>query len=209
MKRVIAVAAVAALGLSVAVAYADQNDGGFYVGVKGGYNNMKLPTGTETVQSTSNVELKKDKYVLNAHVGYLYPVADQFLVGGQVGGSYYGAYKMASSSGSTKVSFASINLYAVGQYNIEQWFVQGRVGAGYFIDDMGKNAASLNNTYKEKWLAIAGASVGYFFTDNLSAELFYDHAFGKNMKLADINDGSAEHDVPAMDSVGIGVSYIF
>lgn len=214
MKKLMMIGAAVALSLGVASAYASQNDGGFYVGVKGGYNNMDVPSGTITGNDGSVTE-KNDKYMANIHVGYLWPVADQFQLGGQIGYSYYGKWKLTGASGSAlgnsaDIKFSSLNLLVVGQYNIEQWFVQGRVGAARAHETQSDNLVGTDGEFSSEWAVMAGASVGYYFTENFSAEIFYDHLFGQSItksKLLHASDSSNKP--PTMNSVGIGISYSF
>lgn len=209
MKKLMMMGAAAALSLSVASAFATQNDGGFYVGVKGGYNNMDVPTGS-TIGGSATVTGKKDKYVANIHAGYLWPVADQFQLGAQIGYSYFGKYKLTNTTGGkADIKLSSLNLLAVGQYNIEQWFVQGRVGGGYVHESASGNVAGTDGEVDNKWLVVAGASVGYYFTENFSGQIFYDHYFGQDITNSKLANGSANNKPPTMNSVGIGIAYSF
>lgn len=202
------------VGVAIAVglastAFATQNDGGLYIGAKVGYNKMDVPTGDFTVSGAS-LNGKTDKYVGNIHVGYLMPVADQFQLGGQLGYSRYGQYKVtASGADAFKDTISSFNILAVGQWNIEQWFVQGRLGMGRFLAHDSGDASSVAGTnFQNKWIAIAGLSGGYFFSENLSGEVFYDHSFGKNLKASNMTETS-QNKMPTMNSIGIGLTYSF
>lgn len=214
MKNIITLAVTAALSLSLASAFASQSEGGFSIGVKGGYNTMDYPTSQQSFTDSDgdvlNISGKKDKMVGDLHVAYLWPVADVFQLGAQLGYSYYGKYTISgtddgiSVSGDNKIS--AINLQLVGQWNIQQWFVQARAGAGYFHQsEAGTNSDS--NSSNNKTLPIAGLSGGYFFTDNFSGEVFVDHVFGKNYStMSDLDNADKP---PTMTSAGLGITYSF
>lgn len=212
MKKLIVSAAAIILSAGLASsAFATQQDGGFYVGVKGGYNKMSMPDGNFTIAGTP-VKGNPNNYTANLHVGYLFPVADQFQLGGQIGYSYYGNWKMTQSGSSENIKnkYYSLNAQVVGQWNIDDWFVQGRVGAGRFHASITDSDSTNDSSSFNQWKALAGLSGGYYFTENLSAELFYDHVFGKNLKSnAGFTSTSAAKQIPAMNSVGIGVTYSF
>ncbi len=211
MKNIITLAVAAALSLSLASAFASQSEGGFSIGVKGGYNNMDLPTSEGTVGDFT-LTGKKDKMVGDLHMAYLWPVADVFQLGAQLGYSYYGKYTLtetAPETGSTDNKITAFNLQLLGQWNIQQWFVQGRVGAGYFHQSNAGNSADDSTDSSNKIAPIAGLSGGYFFTDNFSAEVFVDHVFGKNYSSMSDFSSSSTNKPPVMTSAGLGVTYSF
>lgn len=207
MKKLTTLAIAAALSLGVTAAYASQSQGGFSIGVKGGYNDMDVPTASDTING-HEFTAKKDKYVADIHVAYLWPVADVFQLGGQLGYSYYGKYKITGNSANADAKFSDPNLQLVGQWNIQQWFVQLRGGVGYFKPSVSNSIADFNYDTKKSWDAIGGASAGYFFTDNFSGEVFVDHVFGKNYSsISDVDTNNAK--APTMTSAGIGLTYSF
>lgn len=219
MRKILVLAAAAALTAGLASsAFADMENGGFYVGVNGGYNKAKLPTGNFS-SGTVAYNAKLDKYVANVHVGYVVPVADQFQLGGQVGYSYYGKYKISgnntATTGTASVKLSSLNLQAVGLYNIQQWFVKGHVGGAYMNDSESGSVTVDGTSYKvnskSAWKVIAGLAVGYYFTDNFSGEVFYDHIFGKSWSWNNIAslDSGASDSAPTMNAFGVGVNYSF
>lgn len=156
---------------------------GTYFGVKGGYNNINI--------SSYGGNIKKDHYFANAHLGYLTKVADNFTVGPQIGATYYGNVR----AGSDRIHLYSFNLYAVGQYTVMNYYLAARLGGVYGF-------ASGDNT-KSSFDFGAGASIGYFFTQNFSAGITYDHIFGSS------NNPSSKFRFPSTDSVGISVDYHF
>lgn len=219
MRTLTALAVAAALSFGVTAAYASQSEGGFSIGVKGGYNDMSVPTASQTYTDifngdTVNVSEKKDKYMADIHVAYLWPVADTFQLGGQLGYSYYGKYKTTVTEGSDSTEatakFFDPNLQLVGQWNIQQWFLQARAGVGYFKPTV-SNGSDNDVTYETKstWDPVAGISGGYFFTDNFSAEVFYDHVFGTNYNSASNLNSDTSNKPPTMNSAGIGITYSF
>lgn len=214
MKKLIAtsIAAAVALGLSTAAMAAP----GFYVGVKGGYNNMEVPD--ENVSGTilgTNISAKQstDNYFINVHGGYLFPVAPNFTLGPQIGFSYYGQVKQSDSvGGSTKngnIDMYSLNLFAVGQYTFNQFYVEGRLGGVWGIASLHSKYNTLaygdDDTQSSLDFA-AGAGFGYYFTPNLSAGITYDHIFGTDYKSDQIK---TSYDTPTMDSIGAQITYHF
>lgn len=215
MKTVIKTLAVAALATGLAsTAFATQNDGGIYVGGKLGYNNMIAPSGNSQVNGTNAFKADINNYMANIHVGYLWPVADQIQVGGQLGYSYYGKYKVSaygSGTGNLDSKLSSFNLLAVGQWNIEDWFVKGRIGAARVMAKNSGNytfGATTSKVFDSKWLGLVGLSGGYFFNDNLSLELFYDRLVGKNVNTSDVINTRGSFP-PSMNSVGLGLTWSF
>jgi len=207
MRKIVTLAVAAALSLGISAAYASQSEGGFSIGVKGGYNDMDVPTDAGTFGAYT-VTPKKDKYLADIHADYLWPVADVFQLGGQVGYSYYGKYKLTSNNGSASSKISALNLQLVGQWNIQQFFVQARVGEGYFHSSNSNSISDTSYDIKNTWAPVAGLSAGYFFTDNFSAEISYDHTFGKNYSSAADLDRN-NNKVPTMNSVGVGLTYSF
>lgn len=213
--KLLSVAVASALALGASTAYATQSEGGFSIGVKGGYKDIDIPTSSLSGSidgKTLSLSSKIDKYVGNIHAGYLWPVADVFQLGGQVGYSYYGQYKLTGTfdgaSASIKTTYSSVNLEVVGQWNIQSWFVQLRAGGGYFMQNASDSGAFGNTDHSRdnKWAPIAGVSGGYFFTDNFSGEVFYDHVFGTNYNSTSVLSA----DKPAtMNMVGVGLTYSF
>jgi len=208
MKNIITLAVTAALSLSLVSAFASQSEGGFSIGLKGGYNDMSLPTSQGTVDGYT-LTGKKDKMVGDLHVAYLWPLADVFQLGAQLGYSYYGKYTLTEpGTGSADDKISAFNLQLVGQWNIQQWFIQARAGAGYFHQS-DANFDPDNSKSSNKIAPIAGLSGGYFFTDNFSGEVFVDHVFGKNYSnMSDFSTGNANKP-PVMTSAGIGITYSF
>jgi len=216
LSRFIAAAAgVAALGLSTASFAA----AGAYVGVKGGYNNMEVTTGSATLNGTG-VSVSTDDYFYNIHAGYLFPVAPQMFLGPQIGYTRYGNYKVdgkGNFTSSMKEEISGINLLLVGQYDFSnQFYLQGRIGAEYakMQGSGGLDAAGitqLGNVSKNQILPTAGISVGYYFLPQLSGALTYDHLFGKNYNdnYGESDGGNNNDVIPAMDSLGVSVSYHF
>ena len=208
MRNIVALAVAAALSFGVSAAYATQTDGGFFIGAKGGYNSMDYPTdsGTFGVDTSTG---KLSKYMADVHVGYLWPVADVFQLGAQLGYSYYGKYEITETSSSdvATIKTSSINLELVGQWNIQQFFVQARAGAGNVRPSI-SGTTDQDVTVKSAWDPMAGLSAGYFFTDNFSAEVYVDHVFGKN--YSNFSDMDLTGIKPAsMNSAGLGVTYSF
>jgi len=222
MKNIIKVAVTAALSLSLVGAFASQSEGGFSVGVKGGYNDMAMPMDSSSLKidgvTVLSVTPKQDHYVADVHVAYLWALSDAFQLGAQLGYDYYGQYKSTVTAGGTSVEgkdkITAPNLQLVGQWNIQQWFIQGRVGAGYFHQS-GSASVDGNNVgnskSSNKAAPIAGVSAGYFFTDNFSGEVFYDHVFGKDYSDAnkDLTDNNDDKTPPTMNSIGLGITYSF
>ncbi len=218
MKGLTALGVAAALSLGITNAYAGQNEGGFSIGVKGGYNTMDFPTNSQELTDDDGDSLvingKKDEYIAGVHVDYLWPVADFFELGSQLGYSYYGKYKTNYTyngvAGSTTYQIGDASFQLVAQWNIQKFFLQLRGGAGYFHTATSNSGADLDPTInKNTWNPLLGASAGLFLTDNFSAEIFVDHVFGQNYGNF-IDLANADTIKPAtMTSVGLGVAYTF
>lgn len=158
-----------------------------YAGVKGGYQDFKLDKGGYPV--------RQDHYFMNIHGGYLMHLDNGFAVGPQVGFSYYGGIK--SNPLDLKINLYSINVYAVGRYKFEQYYLSGRLGAVYGI--------ASGDGAKSSLLFAAGLGAGYFITKNFSAGITYDHIFGKSCNGV----SSSEFKFPAINAVGVTVDYHF
>lgn len=213
--------------LAIGTAYASQNQGGFSVGIKAGYNDMDYPTYTKTETDyidgfafNTTEKASKDKYIADIHIAYLFPIANHFQLGGLVGYSNYGDYKITddflnvATTSKVSANIYSYNLEAVGQFNIDQWFIQGRVGAAHVQESFSSSGNdtegdSDNLALTHKWLPAAGASVGYFFNDHVSTELFVDHIFGENYKTESDLENSTSNKPASMTSIGLGLTYSF
>lgn len=164
MSKLLKQAALVSISTIALGASAGQTDGGFYVGAKGGYNNMKVQDGDFTV-SSATVKGKKDRYLANIHVGYLYPLVQQFQVGLQLGGSAYGQAKATgtgSTTGSSKYKIYSAQLQVVGQVNVDQWFGSLRGGLGSFRTQYTEDATTFRMPRGNAYRGVMGLSIGYF-----------------------------------------------
>lgn len=223
MKTASAMFCVALISVAMATtAFATEQKGGFFVGVKGGYNSMDYPTGEQTLTDAGNtlvLKASKDTYIVNIHGGYTWPIADEFQLGGQLGYSNYGQYKVSgnnsSNTGTSSLNLQSLNLLLVGQYDVEKWFVEGRVGSARMIPSesgaVTNNGTGYKADSKNHWDVITGASIGYYFNENLSMKFFYDHIFGKAWTWQDFGseDGNQKDAPASIDSFGLGLTWRF
>ena len=185
---------------------------GFYVGVKGGYDDMQVYT-DNNIDGLTGVDLTKDKYFINIHGGYLFPITPDFTLGPQISLSYCSKYSLkVEGIGSNDNKFYSVNLFAVGQYTFKQFYVEGRLGGVAVVKNEsgainGVEIADGSNDTEYNFAA--GAGVGYYFTPNLSAGITYDHIFGKNYNSQTAVATEKYNSVPTMDSIGAQITYHF
>ena len=195
-------------------AFAD-NHIGLYVGVKGGYNDMNSPKETVATKAGVNhsVNITRDDFVANAHIGYLYHLNSMLNLGGQFGYSYYGKYRAqatGSSSGSMSRRVESINAQAVVQLTKAHYFLRLRGGSGYFkADEQGSittSGTTVTLPNKDKWQTIAGANIGYQVTQHVDVSAFYDHVFGETLDSLGV---LIQNGTPKMDAAGLAIEYNF
>ncbi len=213
------------------------NNSQIYVGAEGGladagfdldkFYKSYIPSDLTGTDLTS-VSYKRKSYNLygNLHVGMLFPVADDISVGGQLGYDKFGNQQVKlsatnysnvsdSSKESEKISDLNAELVVQGVYN--KFFGNVHGGMGYFmIDNSGevKNfssgvvpASAANTTgapqNKNSLRPIAGVEFGYSFTDHVQGYVDYNHVFGTN------THGDFSNKVPNINTLGVGVNYVF
>ncbi len=201
-----ALALAGAVALS-SIAYADDTHySGFFLGAGGGYNKPDLPGSSFSVTngtSTNTVTATSSKYMFDVYGGYLFDMGSGFDLGPLLAFNYFSPYTVTkSTSVDEKTNIYNVSLEVVGQYTWQSFFTRVGVGEGYFRTHGNQSSGSSNLLANEtQWTALAGATVGYYFTPSFDVGVFYQHVFGST-----VGGGNT---IPRMNSLGLSVEYVF
>ena len=160
-----------------------------YIGLKGGNNNLSFP---------EDQDIATNHTFGNLHAGYFVPIGENMLVGSQIGGTHYGKVKTDDDN----VDFYSLNLFAVAEYIMDGFYIDGRFGG--VIGLINSNNCDIEHAF----YVAAGAGFGYYLTQNLSGGFSYDHVFGKDYQATSITKQTTL-ELPEMDLFGVQLTYHF
>ncbi len=197
--------------------------GGLYVGGGLGYASTTMPkkifadnNSLNAFFAANNQKNKFDNFAANAHIGYLFPVTQDFLLGAEFGYNYLPENKYTFdvvapgsglnpnpilANGTIKYSQYSLDFLGVAKYYItDQLNVFGKAGISYvnqkvsqsFANDKALAAAfKLPSVSKEKGKVLPKVAVGlgYNITTNIELTAQYSHTFGS--KISQIKKGSS------------------
>ncbi len=197
--------------------------GGLYVGAAAGYATTTTPKNLFEDKNQLNQfyqltaigqKSKVDNFAAAAHIGYLFPVTQNFLLGAELGYNYLpenkytfgiaSAFpgkdpKTALVNGTIKYSQYSLDLLGVAKYYVTDEFnIFGKAGIAYVNQkvtqsftngnpgdpDLLKRLPSISSS-EAKFLPKVAVGVGYNITQNVELTAQYSHTFGDKIHQID------------------------
>lgn len=246
MKKLVLTAAtvvamgVASLALAGGQEQAQVKRGGFYIGGGLGYADLGMPTNLISDQFIDSARTAQSStlnhFTAGAHVGYLFPVTQQFLLGAELGYNYLPnttytiTNKTVSTNNDTEIKFSrySLDLMGVAKYYVvDQFNVFAKAGVSYV-----KQKASADATVVVQGLTLDTASVskssdqlqpklavgaGYNVLPNLELTAEYSHTFGDKFNSISQNSFDSDNNlkessvtnIASNNAVLVGVNYYF
>ena len=230
-KVILTAAAVLTMGVAsfamaggLDTAPSQAHKGGLYVGAGLGYAKTTTPKnlfekknslgGTGADEGIAIGQKSKfDHFAAAAHMGYLFPVTQNFLLGAELGYNYlpenkytFGAAGVTAPktdlvNGTIKYSQYSIDLLGVAKYYVTDEFnIFGKAGIAYVnqkvtqsftegnsgldVQDFLKTLPSISSS-EAKFLPKVAVGVGYNITQNVELTAQYSHTFGDKIHQID------------------------
>jgi len=220
-----------ALIFSSSIAFAEGTQ--VYVGVEGGANHMnfdtfptpQLPTEGFIGWSNSSSTTDANNAYANIHLGFLTPVNSDWSLGGQIGFANYGKANstqtqtlqalVLKSTVTTNYSdsYQAVFVEFVAQRSFgdaDQYFVNLHAGAANFTVDQTASSSvtgvpvSVNldgqTGHGDVLTPMGGVGLGYKFSEHFNAYVNYTLIAG---------DNGVSYQLPMMNSLGLGVNYVF
>jgi len=236
MKKLLALSLISLTSFSYfsSLAFADDVNAAntptnqIYLGIEGGgadtgfnLNNYKNYVSSNNPGETQSYTLTNNNFYGDIHAGILFPVADVISMGGQLGYQQFGTHSAETSAndGTTYLSskesekISDFNAKAVIQTVYNNFFASLNTGLGYFmiknsgeITDFSNGMPGVTTPAPESKNSVhilAGAELGYNFSEHFNTYISYEHVFGTD------THGDFSNKVPTMDTLGLGVNYIF
>jgi len=236
MKKLVKKIMLGALASLAISSTAFANDTQVYVGLEGGAANMDfnlfpnvLPNGGDlglaTISNTSSSTNSNSAYG-NIHIGFLTPVSDDWSLGGQLGFADYGKVDSTQTEAITNTPFGLFNSNAtttyhdtykaitaeiVAQREFDQIFLNLHAGLADFLVDQTASSSmviagtpipvdtSAQNGHSNVATAMGGVEVGYELTEHFNIYANYTV----------IARSGTNFQVPLINSLGLGVNYVF